>query len=81
MNTNEILMQIDAEIDRLQQVKAILSNTTGIITKAKRGPQAKTAAPLVIAAKRRKISPEGRARIAAAQKARWAKSKKASKAA
>jgi hypothetical protein len=77
MNTNEILSQIDAEIARLQQVKSILSGAT--TTKAKRGPNKARVAPTPITTKRRKISPEGRARIAAAQKARWAKSKKAAK--
>ncbi len=79
MNTNEILSQIDAEIARLQQVKTILSGTT--TARAKRGPNKARVVPTPITAKRRKISPEGRARIAAAQKARWAKSKKAAKAA
>ena len=79
MDTKEIIAQIDAEIVRLQEVKSILSGTTTTITKAKRGPNkiAEAAAPV---AKKRKMSP-GRARIAAAQKARWAKSKKAAKAA
>jgi hypothetical protein len=81
MDTTEIIAQIDSEIARLEQVKSILSGTTATTTiKAKRGPKAKTA-PTPITAKKRLLSPEARARIAAAQKARWAKVRKATKAA
>jgi hypothetical protein len=65
MNTEALLAEIDAEIDRLQEVKALL---TGQPVSPMRGrPPVK---------KRRTMSPEGRARIVAAQKARWAKVKK-----
>jgi hypothetical protein len=64
MQTTEIIAEIDSEIARLQQVKALLSSTTG----------AAKAAP-----KKRQLSPEARARIAAAQKTRWAKARKAAK--
>jgi len=77
MGTKEIIAQIDTEIARLQRVKSILSGTS--TTKLKRGrPKAshKVAAPL---AAKLTMSPEGRARIAAAQKARWAKAKKPAK--
>jgi len=80
MDTTEIIAQIDSEIARLQQVKAILSGTTAITTKAKRGPKQRVI-PASVAAKKRILSPEARARIAAAQKARWAKVRKAAKAA
>jgi hypothetical protein len=81
MDTKEIIAQIDSEIARLQDAKSILSDRTTTPTiKAKRGPEAKTA-PTPTTAKRRILSPEARARIAAAQKARWAKVRKAAKAA
>ena len=80
MDTTEILAQIDSEIARLEQVKSILSGTTATTTKAKRGPKPKNA-PTPITVKKRILSPEARARIAAAQKARWAKVRKAAKAA
>jgi hypothetical protein len=62
MDIEEIVQAIDAEIMRLEQVRALLTDQ---------------AAPLKRGAtrKRRKVSAEGRARIAAAQKARWAKVK------
>ena len=80
MDTNEIIAQLDTEIARLQEVKSILSGTT--TTKAKRGRPNMASVPVIapVAAKRI-LSPEARARIAAAQKARWAKVKKAKKAA
>ena len=77
METNQIIAQIDTEIARLQEVKSILSGST--ITKVKRGPKRTKTAPKPVIVKKRTMSPEGRAKIAAAQKARWAKTKKAAK--
>ena len=73
MDTTPIIQFIDAEIARLEQAKALLNGPTAPAKRGRPiGPQAtRTAKPV-----RRKISPEGRARIAAAQKARWAKTKR-----
>jgi hypothetical protein len=60
MNIDEIMQTIDAEISRLEKVRALL---TGHTAPLKRG-------------KRSKMSAEGRARIAAAQRTRWAAKKK-----
>jgi hypothetical protein len=68
MSVTDILSQIDAEIASLQQARAAL---TGTATKKKPGR------PLGTGKKKRKMSPEGRARLVAAVKARWAKQKKA----
>jgi hypothetical protein len=73
MDTTSIIQSIDAEIARLQQARALLIGQT---VPAKRGrPFGSKATP---AAKPVywKMSPEGRERIAAAQRARWAKVKK-----
>ena len=91
MNTNDIILSIEAEIARLQQVKALLTQSSGP-TSIKRKPGRPIAASASNTAtsfnpadygtgtpKRRKISVAGRARIAAAQKARWAKTKAAAK--
>jgi hypothetical protein len=72
MEMKQILTELDAEIARLQQAKALLAGET-----VKRGPGRPKAAPAPT--KKRKMSPEGRARIVAAVKARWAKQKKAAK--
>ena len=86
MNTNEILIAIDAEIVRLQKAKALLTSI-GVIQLRKRGRpatanKATSFDPSLFAGKsrkRRKLSPEARERIAAAQRERWAKSKKVSR--
>ncbi len=86
MNTNEILSVIDAEISKLQQARAILSGYSepAVIKRApgrpkKTAPQKIAAVPQAKAVKR-VMSAEGKARIAAAQKKRWAGAKKAAKA-
>ncbi len=58
MNLDAVVQWIDQEIDRLQRVRSLLTDQT---------------APLKRGFPRRKVSVEGRARMAAAQKARWAK--------
>jgi hypothetical protein len=74
MPTTDIIAELDAEIARLQQVKALLTGTT---TKRSPGRPAVRVAPT--APKKRILSPEARAKIAAAQTKRWAKFKKAAK--
>jgi hypothetical protein len=77
MDTNNIVSEIDAEISRLHQVRALL---TGTSTTAKRKPgrPAGTSLPKKTKAVR-SLSAEAREKIAAAQRARWAKSRKAAK--
>ena len=77
VNTHEIVRQIDEEVAKLQQARALLTDEA-----AKRGPgrPAKTAVvPQKQKTTRKAMSAEARAKIAAAQKARWAKSKKTAK--
>jgi hypothetical protein len=74
MNTSQILTSIEEEITRLRKVRALLSGVETPTTRLKPGRKpAKTTETI----KKRVMSVEGRARIAAAQKARWAKAKKA----
>lgn len=73
MDTSELLANIDDEIARLKQVRALLTGDTGrgrgqSISSFSYGSNRPR--------KRRKMSAEGRARIAAAQKKRWAKQKR-----
>jgi len=75
--TTNLLSLIDAEIAQLQRARALIAGAA-----AKKGPgRPKSAAVSTVKPKKkkRKMSPEGRARIAAAQKARWAAQKKAAK--
>ncbi len=72
------LEAIDSEISRLQQVRRLMSETEAgslkpkAVNKAAGVKQATPAGPA-----KRVMSPEGRQRIADAQKKRWAKQKKA----
>jgi hypothetical protein len=63
MDMSELIEQLQAERHRIDAAIKLLSGT-GDTAPAK--------------GKRRKLSPEGRARIAAAAKARWAKKRKKS---
>lgn len=77
MNTDEIIRQIDAEIQRLTEARDLVAGT--VRQKTGRNPRkaaVATSNPRA-AGKRRTISAEGRAKIAAAQKRRWAKQKRA----
>jgi hypothetical protein len=77
MNIQDIVVEIDAEISKLQQVKALLSGISNTeMWKPGRPANASLAGK---ARTRRMLSAEARERIAAAQRARWAKSKKAAK--
>ena len=84
MEVSRIIAEIDAQISKLQQARALLSGTTS--TTRRTGPgrpkgsknvadptAAKTSTP------QRKLSPEGRKRIADAMKKRWAERRKNAK--
>lgn len=81
MDFNRLVSEIDSEISRLQQARALLTGESG-----KRGPGrpkapavSHKAAPAVAKTakrKKRRLSPEGRKRIADAMRKRWAERKK-----
>jgi hypothetical protein len=72
--TTEILSLIDAEIAKLLQARALIA------TARKRRPGRPKSVSVDIKPKQKRgMSPEGRARIAGAQRLRWAKQKKAAK--
>ncbi len=83
MDFNRIVQEIDSEISRLQQARALL---TGESSKRRPGrPKAAPAAATHKAAatpaaktgtRKRRLSPEGRKRIADAMRKRWAERKK-----
>jgi len=74
MDTRSFIAAIDAEISRLQQVKTLLSGTART-QNIKVPAAAKASKPT----RRRKMSVAARAKIAAAQRARWAKFRKSAK--
>lgn len=69
MDTNKLLQEVNAEISRLQQVADLLEGST-TVSKSKGKGKGK-----------RKLSRAARNKIAAAQRARWAKVHAAKKAA
>ena len=75
MDTNKIVLEIDAEISRLQRARALLAGTNA----GKPKPRASASASLSSNKPVRTLSDAARAKISAAQKARWAKSKRAAK--
>jgi hypothetical protein len=70
MTIASIIEELDAEITRLQQVRTLLSSrpASGVRGSGNGIPR-----------KKRTLSPEARERIAAAQRKRWAKQKRAAK--
>lgn len=71
MGISEILTQIDREIALLQQARALLAG--GRAPNKVSGAKAASVKPR----KKRKLTPEGRRRIAEAVKRRWAEHRKA----
>ena len=80
MEVNRIIAEIDAQISKLQQARALLAATTTSASRTGRGrPKGSkngAAAASTTAPRKRKLSPEGRKRIADAMKKRWAERRK-----
>ncbi|HEX4019658.1 MAG TPA: hypothetical protein VHX63_00805 [Acidobacteriaceae bacterium] len=73
MQVNRIIQEIDAEISRLQQARALLLGGNATVSKKKSvGRPAGTK----VAGKKRRLSAEGRKRIADAMRKRWAERRK-----
>jgi hypothetical protein len=79
----DVIAQIDAEIAKLQQAKALLGGPIAAKSGRGRPKGSKNSAPVVKAAPakaarkaKRKLSPEGRKAIADAMKRRWAERRK-----
>jgi len=91
MDINGILASIDNEISKLQQARSLLTGSSvparspALAGKQRGRPKGSVSksgkAPAKVAAKtsKRTMSEEGKQRISAAQKARWAAQKKKSK--
>lgn len=80
MTIDSILSQIDAEIARLTQVRALLSGSGTSATKTANKTAIKAAskaasAPTKVGRKKRVLSADARKRIAEAQRKRWAAQK------
>lgn len=71
MDTQSIVDALDKEISRLKQARAILA-TMPHLNATKRSPGRPKGSSSSAAPKKRVLSDEARAKIAAAQKKRWA---------
>ena len=78
MSIDSILEQIDSEIARLTQARALLSSL-GNSSAAISGTTAKSAPVKLAKRKKRVMSAEARKRIADAQRKRWAEQKSKAK--
>jgi hypothetical protein len=81
VQVSRILAEIDAEISKLQQARALLApaeSENGSGRGRPKGSKNSTSAKPPVAAKKRKrkLSPEGRKRIVDAMKKRWAERRK-----
>jgi len=80
VEVNRIIAEIDAQISKLQQARALLAGTTTSAGRTGRGrPKGSKNTASAVSAKaprKRKLSPEGRKRIADAMKKRWAERRK-----
>ena len=73
MEVTRIIAEIDAQIQKLQQARELLS---GFATSGNKGPGRPKGSKNTGAPRKRKLSPEGRRRIQEAMKRRWAERRK-----
>lgn len=79
MEVSRIIAEIDAQISKLQQARELLSGTAVKVRKGPGRPKGSKNAKAAVHASapaKRKLSPEGRKRIADAMKRRWAERRK-----
>jgi hypothetical protein len=85
VEVNRIIAEIDVQISKLQQARALLAGTTTTTTttaarsgrgRPKGSKNGAAAAASTKTPRKRKLSPEGRKRIAEAMKKRWAERRK-----
>jgi hypothetical protein len=82
VEVNRIIAEIDAQISKLQQARVLLAGTTSTAAartgrgRPKGSKNGAAAAATTAAPRKRKLSPEGRKRIADAMKKRWAERRK-----
>lgn len=83
MEVSRIIAEIDAQISKLQQARTLLAATSQSVTNGPGRPKGRKAAVKAAPAtsktattRKRKLSPEGRKRIADAMKKRWAERRK-----
>jgi hypothetical protein len=79
VDVSRIIAEIDSQISKLQQARALLAGTTATSGAGRgrpKGSKNTAAATSATTPRKRKLSPEGRKRIADAMKKRWAERRK-----
>jgi hypothetical protein len=77
VEVRRILDEIDSQISKLQQARALLAGTTAPAGRGRpKGSKNTASAAPATTPRKRKLSPEGRKRIAEAMKKRWAERRK-----
>jgi hypothetical protein len=76
VEVSRILDEIDAQISKLQQARALLAETASAGRARPKGVTNAAPAAAPAKARKRKLSAEGRKRIADAMKKRWAERRK-----
>jgi hypothetical protein len=83
VEVSRIIAEIDAQISKLHQARTLLAGTSQPASKGPGRPKGRkaavktaAAAPKAATTRKRKLSPEGRKRIADAMKKRWAERRK-----
>lgn len=75
MQVNQIVAELDQEINRLKEARALLAGAAAVPRRRGRPASKQVAAPRTT--RKHRLSPEGRKRISDALKRRWAKQRKA----
>ena len=79
MEVSRIIAEIDNQILKLQQARALLAGTAAKVSKGPgrpKGSKNASSSAKIATPRKRKLSPEGRKRIADAMKRRWAERRK-----
>jgi hypothetical protein len=77
VQVSRIIAEIDAQILKLQQARALLAEGTPTERAGRGRPKGSTNTPKpAVVNRKRKMTPEGRKRIADAMKKRWAERRK-----
>ncbi len=76
MDVSRIIQEIDSQIAKLQQAKALLTGSTHVAKPGRGRPKGSKNAPKTAGKRTRTLSAEGRKRIADAMKRRWAERRK-----
>jgi hypothetical protein len=76
VEVSRIIAEIDAQILKLQQARALLADATQPARTGRGRPKGSTNVSTAAGKRKRKLTPEGRKRIADAMKKRWAERRK-----